>query len=603
MQLRKIIRESNGYGFLWPKKILGQLWANFTLIVILMSALVFFGWKISDLAIFLQKELEYLNELEYTLTDATQDNGNFVINGEAASLQDGLSDIHRMAEIVKLLQKEISVHWKSKGSLIGVFISLGIIDAHANSEELMLHLHEILQEIHVYISYLEGIAAKTSQDPVTRDHNIMVSGKKLHALLVHVVQEQGEAFSQSIQSSRNIFIGSTILALLAATIIIYLFYRSLIKPLKQGTDFAKQVAMGNLNAKITPIPKNEIGVLLETLDGMRSSLFLLRTLWESSQPMAVFREQLEVALDLILAIPCLHLQDKGAIIILNESGDCIDMMVSRRLPAGLEDCYRQFAFASNLCGKAAASGNMIYAEDNELWQDVHCSDIEPYGHFCIPFPSRNKVLGVLSLYVDTVYSPDDETQAFLAVIGNYLADIVRRKQEERLVQHKFQQNQIVGFPDQALFRDCLKQSIAKAQHNRTAMAVMFIDLNYPTYASNTSLPDNNQLLIEGSQRLINCLREKTDVVTHTGGDGFAIILGALKRGDDASVVATKILRAFEAPIILQEQSCPVGISIGIALYPRDGENDELLFRKANMAMYRVKSEGNSAFQYHEEGKC
>jgi len=600
--LHNIIGELGWHVLFWPKSILGRLWANFILVIVLMSILVFSGWKISDSVTFLQKELEYLHELEYTLMDATQDIGNFAFDGDFSVLNDGLSDIRRMAEKVKLLRNEISTNWKSTGSLLKTFISMGIIDVHANSEELVVHLDDILKEIHGYISLLENFTANSATEPATRNKTLMMPRNNLQTVLMHVIQEQGGAFNQAMQTSRNVFIGSVVLALLMATIIIFLFYRSLIRPLKQGANFAKQVAMGNLNAKITHIPQNEIGMLLETMDGMRGSLFLLRTLWESTQPLAVLRDHLELILDLILIMPCFHLQDKGAIIVLNDTGDSIDMMVSRRLPDGLEDCYRRFAFSANLCGKAALTGSMVYAEDSELWKDVHCSDMEPYGHFCIPFFSKDRVLGAISLYVDTVYSPDHEIQTFLTRVGQSLAEIIGRKKADMRIRQTFHQDQIVGFSDQALFRDCLKQAIAKAKHRGTSMALLFAELNrLADIDDNPFVSDGDPLLMEGVRRLISCLREKTDIVTHIGGDGFAIILGELKHSEDASVVAAKILKAFEMPFVIHDKSCFMGISIGIAIHPQDGENDETLFRKANVAFYRIKQEGKSAFRIYEEG--
>ena len=106
-----------------------------------------------------------------------------------------------------------------------------------------------------------------------------------------------------------------------------------------------------------------------------------------------------------------------------------------------------------------------------------------------------------------------------------------------------------------------------------------------------------KLLLEVSKRLKNCVR-KSDTVARIGGDEFGVILDDLRDVKFVAVVARKILQALSKPIIIQEYELYATSSIGISLYPDDGEDEDVLFRCADTALYRAKDAGKNNYQYY-----
>jgi diguanylate cyclase (GGDEF)-like protein len=94
--------------------------------------------------------------------------------------------------------------------------------------------------------------------------------------------------------------------------------------------------------------------------------------------------------------------------------------------------------------------------------------------------------------------------------------------------------------------------------------------------------------------MISCIR-KVDTVARMGGDEFVGICGTIIDPEDAVVVARKILSAMAAPFYIKGHECTIGVSIGISLYPADGDDVETLLNKADRAMYRVKESGSGGF--------
>src|SRR5690606_9157703 len=129
------------------------------------------------------------------------------------------------------------------------------------------------------------------------------------------------------------------------------------------------------------------------------------------------------------------------------------------------------------------------------------------------------------------------------------------------------------------------------------LALLFIDLDGFKQVNDLYGHDaGDLLLIEAAQRLKRCLRE-TDVVSRLGGDEFTIILSELRHLDHVEFICQKILLALAEPFALGEDAGHVSGSIGVALYPLDGQNSEELTRKADQAMYAAKQTGKNQFNY------
>jgi diguanylate cyclase (GGDEF)-like protein/PAS domain S-box-containing protein len=180
----------------------------------------------------------------------------------------------------------------------------------------------------------------------------------------------------------------------------------------------------------------------------------------------------------------------------------------------------------------------------------------------------------------------------------YSVDISARKLfEERLEKMAFFDN-LTGIPNRKLFFDRLAHSISLAKRNRQILALLFIDLDRFKFVNdNYGHITGDLMLIETARRLKSCTRE-SDTVARMGGDEFTIILTPIGEPGDAALFAGKVLKTISGPLYLAGHEFVVSASIGISLYPADGDTVETLLQKADIAMYRAKEERNNIYRFY-----
>ena len=191
-----------------------------------------------------------------------------------------------------------------------------------------------------------------------------------------------------------------------------------------------------------------------------------------------------------------------------------------------------------------------------------------------------------------VKGPDGSPMA-VTVISK---DITERKRTEQQLAFMATHDPLTGLPNRMLFNDRLTVALAYAQRNRQKLTVMLLDLDSFKQINDTlghSVGD--QLLQAVGDRLKGSLR-KTDTVARMGGDEFLLLLPQIARAEDAATVAQHIMKTFQAPFSLEERELCITASIGIAIYPDDGEDVDTLLRNADKAMYRAKQKGRNNYQ-------
>ena len=156
---------------------------------------------------------------------------------------------------------------------------------------------------------------------------------------------------------------------------------------------------------------------------------------------------------------------------------------------------------------------------------------------------------------------------------------------------------LTDLPNRVLFQDRVHQACQFGQRHDSQFAVVFMDLDHFKHV-NDSLGHavGDQLLKTIAQRLIGTLRG-SDTVCRLGGDEFVMLLSDIAGPDDVAEVAKKILREVALPCTLQGTEVNVGISLGIAVFPDDGDDPETLMKHADAAMYRSKREGRNRYQF------
>ena len=178
-----------------------------------------------------------------------------------------------------------------------------------------------------------------------------------------------------------------------------------------------------------------------------------------------------------------------------------------------------------------------------------------------------------------------------------LVDITARKQNEARIWRQGNFDGLTGLVNRNLFTDRLSHALDCAERSQTRVALLFIDLDGFKYVNDTLghlLGD--KLLQEASQRLV-CHMRKSDTVARLGGDEFAIVLPEINSSHDIEAIVNKILLDLAQPYRLQKHDSFVSASIGITIFPDDGNDTVTLLRKADSAMYRAKAKGRNNFQF------
>lgn len=185
-------------------------------------------------------------------------------------------------------------------------------------------------------------------------------------------------------------------------------------------------------------------------------------------------------------------------------------------------------------------------------------------------------------------------------VTNYVgifSDISRMKATEQRLVRMAHYDPLTGLSNRALFRDRIRQALARADRTRNAVAVMFLDLDgFKTVNDTLGHPVGDELLVAVGNRLRDCVR-KTDTVARMGGDEFTLLLSDFADVRSIEFLARKVVARLSESFTVAGRKIFITASIGIALYPGDGADADDLLQNADTAMYHVKERGKNGFQY------
>jgi diguanylate cyclase (GGDEF)-like protein/PAS domain S-box-containing protein len=179
-------------------------------------------------------------------------------------------------------------------------------------------------------------------------------------------------------------------------------------------------------------------------------------------------------------------------------------------------------------------------------------------------------------------------------------DITEERAAGELIEQLAHFDTLTGLPNRFLFRQRAVEAIRVAQRAQLSLGMLFVDLDRFKYVNDTlGHAAGDQLLQEVSARLKSCLRG-SDLICRQGGDEFMVMLCEMRKPEDASIVAEKIIASVGVPIFIGEVEVQVGCSIGIALLSETCADLDALMRASDSAMYAAKEEGRSTFQFYND---
>ena len=169
---------------------------------------------------------------------------------------------------------------------------------------------------------------------------------------------------------------------------------------------------------------------------------------------------------------------------------------------------------------------------------------------------------------------------------------------EQKVRHLAYHDTLTGLPNRMLFMDRIDQAIARVNRSGESFALLFIDIDHFKIINDT-LGHNagDKLLLSVTQILLDSIRH-ADTVARFGGDEFIVLLEHIHKPEDTVAITNKLLKALHEPIMISGREVRISASIGIALYPEDGDDFGALLKHADTAMYQAKELGRNNFQFY-----
>jgi len=223
----------------------------------------------------------------------------------------------------------------------------------------------------------------------------------------------------------------------------------------------------------------------------------------------------------------------------------------------------------------------------------------------LPIVRDGRTYGVLLFHSTERQAFDREIVALLHRMTDNVAFALdtfeheaERREAENRIQYLATHDALTGLPNRVMFAQILEHAVETASRYQRRFAVLFIDLDrFKVVNDSFGHAAGDMLLQEMAQRLTGQLRS-SDVVARLGGDEFVVLLEQVETGNQASTIARKLLSSVLKPTTILGHECRVTTSIGIAMYPTDGEDEPTLMKNADIAMYFAKKEGKNNFQFY-----
>ncbi|WP_137935663.1 EAL domain-containing protein [Ramlibacter sp. 2FC] len=272
-----------------------------------------------------------------------------------------------------------------------------------------------------------------------------------------------------------------------------------------------------------------------------------------------------------------------AVAITDSNGNIVDANPAYERAIGRS---REEMMGTALYPAHSADENDVY---RQLWQSVKTD-----GHWAGELLDRRSNGESFPIWarVNTIWGENRKPLHYVCVSR----DITTLKQSEQQLKKLAFYDMLTGLPNRALFNDRLGVALASAQRQQALAAVIFVDLDRFKYVNDTlghALGD--RLLIEVGRRIGRSIRE-TDTVARMGGDEFTVLLTHIESEEEAIHVAKRIIAALEASIPLDDAMAYVGASLGISVFPKDGQDAQSMLTKADMAMYEAKESGRGQYR-------
>jgi diguanylate cyclase (GGDEF)-like protein len=238
-------------------------------------------------------------------------------------------------------------------------------------------------------------------------------------------------------------------------------------------------------------------------------------------------------------------------------------------------------------------------KDQDQWLPIETT--APLYWLGVPLKSHTGIIGALvvrSYNEETRYTETDNE--LLQFVSTQVATAIERKQLQARLHYIAQFDPLTDLPNRELLYDRMGTALARARREQSGVSLFYIDLDkFKLVNDNISHAAGDLLLQQVAQRLRKNLRE-TDTVARMGGDEFVVLLEKIQLAEHVNAVAEKLRTALNQPFDLEGASVHILPSIGIAIYPQHGDEEQQLIRNADEAMYVAKRNGGNQCQMYQD---
>ena len=257
---------------------------------------------------------------------------------------------------------------------------------------------------------------------------------------------------------------------------------------------------------------------------------------------------------------------------------------------------------------AISKGNILAIKDAQTHEatseftEGYLKPLDIHSMLDIPIIKEGKVIGVICYEAtEQEHQWTITEEDFASATANSIAlafEINNRRKIENELDHQAHHDALTGLPNRVLLNEKLEYAIREAKQNNTKVALLFIDLDHFKEINDSLGHDVGDEVLKNITSRLHEIIGEVDTISRLGGDEFTVILKDLTQVQDASLIAEKLLQILSKAIEIQEHTLDVSCSIGISIYPDDGENAQNLLKYADSAMYKAKEEGRNNYQYY-----
>jgi diguanylate cyclase (GGDEF)-like protein/PAS domain S-box-containing protein len=260
-----------------------------------------------------------------------------------------------------------------------------------------------------------------------------------------------------------------------------------------------------------------------------------------------------------------------------------------------------FSRGQGLPGRVMAAGRPMWIadirNDPNFPRATLLKDTEIKAAFGFPMLTGAKVVGVLEFFSPNDKQPDEVLFNALNQIGTQLGRVIERENAEAQMIRQANFDPLTDLPNRALVTDRLTQALRMVERDKQTVIVISVDLDDFKKVNDTlGHAAGDQIIVEAAGRVKSVLR-KSDTVASLGGDEFLVVVKEFTNGERAAKVAEKLMSALRNPFPVGDTQVFVSASLGIAVFPGDGDDAQTLMRNAGVAMYSAKTAGRDTYQF------